>query len=220
MKTCSKCKKNKNYSDFNKQSSSKDGYGSWCKQCQKDGYKSKKIYKFPPKEKDGKIYCTQCKMYLDSLAFPKTKKSWCKACQKEYDQKKIDLKRSMPRKMQGTKIHCRKCEQYLPKSSFWSNNTYCKECTILVGHIGNLKKYGLTRDDYVDMEKSQNGVCKICGESEKYNKRLSVDHDHSCCSGPTSCGKCIRGLLCSTCNKVLGQVNDDKVLLQKMIDYL
>ena len=126
----------------------------------------------------------------------------------------------MPRKMQGTKIHCRKCEQYLPKSSFWSKNTYCKECTVLVGHIGNLKKYNLTRDDYVDMEKSQNGVCKICGEPERYKNRLSVDHDHSCCPGITSCGKCIRGLLCSNCNRVLGQVNDSKVLLQKMIDYL
>lgn len=144
----------------------------------------------------------------------------CKPCVREYDQNEADLTRVMPRKMQGTKIHCRKCEQYLPKSSFWSKNTYCKECTVLVGHIGNLKKYGLTRDDYVDMEKSQNGVCKICGEPEKYNKRLSVDHDHSCCSGAGSCGKCIRGLLCSVCNKVLGQVNDDKVLLQKMIDYL
>jgi hypothetical protein len=70
------------------------------------------------------------------------------------------------------------------------------------------------------MEKSQNGVCKICGEPEKYKNRLSVDHDHSCCPGITSCGKCIRGLLCSNCNRVLGQVNDDKGLLQKMIDYL
>lgn len=220
MKTCSNCKKNKNYSDFNKQSTSKDNYGSWCRQCQKDSYKAKKVYKFPPKEKNGQLYCTQCHTYLDLDLFNERNKSWCKKCQKEYDQIKIDAKRVMARKKQGDLVHCRYCEQYLPKSSFWSQNTYCKTCQPLIGHIGNLKKYGLTRDDYVNLEKSQNGVCKICGESEKYNKRLSVDHDHSCCPGAGSCGKCIRGLLCSTCNKVLGQVNDNTKTLKAMIEYL
>lgn len=173
-----------------------------------------------------KKQCTKCKSLKLFSEFHKFTKSpdgykhFCKVCVREYDQDEGDLTRVMPRKMQGTKIHCRKCEKYLPKSSFWSNNTYCKECTVLVGHLGNLKKYGLTRDDYVDLEKSQNGVCKICGEKEKFKKRLSIDHDHGCCSGPTSCGKCIRGLLCSSCNRVLGQVKDSKVLLQKMIDYL
>jgi len=173
-----------------------------------------------------KKQCTKCKnfkIFSDFLKFAKSPdgyKHFCKACVREYDLVENDTKRVMPRKMQGTKIHCRKCEQYLPKSFFWSKNTYCKECTVLVGHIGNLKKYNLTRDDYVNLEKSQNGVCKICGKPEKYKNRLSVDHDHSCCPGSNSCGKCIRGLLCSNCNRVLGQVNDDKVLLQKMIDYL
>ena len=170
--------------------------------------------------------CTMCKNFKNFSEFHKFKKSpdgykhFCKECVREYDQVRIDKIRVMPRKQKGNLIHCRYCEQYLPKSSFWSKNTYCKTCQPLIGHIGNLKKYGLTRDDYVDLEKSQNGLCKICGEKEKYNKRLSVDHDHTCCPGATSCGKCIRGLLCSRCNKVLGQLNDNKILLQKMIDYL
>jgi hypothetical protein len=170
--------------------------------------------------------CTQCKEIKIFSEFHKFAKSpdgykhFCKLCVKEYDLKNNDPKRVMPRKKQGDMIHCRYCEQYLPKSNFWSNNTYCKTCIPVIGHMGNLKRYGLTRDDYVDLEKSQNGVCKICGEVEKYNKRLSIDHDHSCCFGPKSCGKCIRGLLCSRCNKVLGQLNDNKVLLKKMIEYL
>jgi hypothetical protein len=173
-----------------------------------------------------KKQCTQCKNFKSFSEFHKFAKSpdghkhFCKACVREYDLAEDDPKRAMPRKIQGTKIHCRYCEQYLPKSSFWSNNTYCRVCQPLIGHIGNLKRYGLTRDDYVNLEKSQNGVCKICGEPERFNKRLSVDHDHSCCPGSGSCGKCIRGLLCSICNKVLGQVKDNKSILQKMIDYL
>jgi hypothetical protein len=173
-----------------------------------------------------KKQCTKCKNFKSFSEFHKFAKSpdghkhFCKACVREYDLAEDDPKRAMPRKMQGTKIHCRYCEQYLPKSSFWSNNTYCRTCQQLIGHIGNLKRYGLTRDDYVTLEKSQNGVCKICGEPEKHKKRLSVDHDHSCCPGSGSCGKCIRGLLCFKCNKVLGQINDNKNILQKMIDYL
>ena len=170
--------------------------------------------------------CSKCGITKNYSEFHKMNKSSdgykyeCKPCVKEYDLIKNDSTRKMPRKMQGTKIHCRKCERYLDQSAFWYKNTYCRECSVLIGHTANLKRFGLTVEDYINLEISQNGVCKICGESEKYNKRLSVDHDHSCCSGPTSCGKCIRGLLCSTCNKVLGQVKDSKVLLQKMIDYL
>jgi hypothetical protein len=175
---------------------------------------------------NGLKQCTNCQEYKEASDFHKYAKAqdglkpWCKVCVREYDMTEDDPKRVMPRKMQGTDRHCRYCEQYLPQSSFWSNNTYCRECTVALGHINNLKNYGLTRDDYVDMEKSQNGVCKICGETEKHNKRLSVDHDHSCCYGIKSCGKCIRGLLCSRCNRGLGIVNDDIKLLQNMIEYL
>ena len=178
--------------------------------------------------------CTRCKnfkLFSDFHKFAKSPdgyKHFCKLCVREIDLARNELKLVMPRKKSGDLIHCRKCEQYLTIDQFpklrkngkYVTYTYCKSCDNLIGHLGNLKNYGLTRDDYVDMEKSQNGVCKICGEAEKHKNRLSVDHDHSCCSGIKSCGKCIRGLLCSNCNRVLGQVKDNKVLLQKMIDYL
>lgn len=170
--------------------------------------------------------CTKCKSFKNFSEFHKYAKSpdgykhFCKICVREFDLARNEAKLVMPRKTQGDLIHCRYCEQYLPKSSFWSKNTYCKPCMVLMGHTQNLKRYGLTRDDYVNLEKSQKGVCKICGEAEKLKKRLSVDHDHKCCPGTGSCGKCIRGLLCFKCNAILGQAQDNIELFKSMIEYL
>jgi hypothetical protein len=83
-----------------------------------------------------------------------------------------------------------------------------------------LKKYGMIIDDYIDLMKKQNGVCAICKREDESGKRLSVDHDHSCCAGVSSCGKCIRGLLCSRCNRTLGMVEDNVDYLNSMIEYL
>ena len=65
-------------------------------------------------------------------------------------------------------------------------------------------KYGITIADYEALLKSQNGGCAICGKAPSADRRLSVDHDHSCCSGRRTCGGCLRGLLCTTCNSWLG----------------
>jgi len=87
-----------------------------------------------------------------------------------------------------------------------------------------LKRYfGITVDDYYDMVKKQGNRCAICGKNETsqaYNrfknkktiKRLSVDHDHD--TGH------IRGLLCSRCNSMLGNVYDDPKILKKCVEYI
>jgi hypothetical protein len=170
--------------------------------------------------------CTKCgitKSYSEFHKFSKSKdghKTQCKTCTREYDLLEDDTKRKMPRKKNGTLIHCRKCERYLEPSSFWNKLTYCRECSKTIGHAGNLKRFGLTVEDYIDLEKSQNGVCKICNLPEENRKRLCVDHDHSCCADYSSCGKCIRGLICFKCNTALGMVQDNPEILKAMIDYL
>jgi hypothetical protein len=49
----------------------------------------------------------------------------------------------------------------------------------------------------------QNGHCALCPKTPDH-RRLCFDHDHSCCPGRTTCGKCVRGLLCAYCNVKLG----------------
>ena len=81
-----------------------------------------------------------------------------------------------------------------------------------------IKRYGITLDIYEKMVEERGGRCDICGKVPE--KRLHVDHDHSCCPGRRSCGKCIRGLLCSRCNLALGGFDDSIELLQSALIYL
>lgn len=85
-----------------------------------------------------------------------------------------------------------------------------------------LAVYGLTPESYDAMMTAQNGVCAICGleEMKHHSKFLKIDHDRSCCSGHRSCGKCVRGLLCSNCNRGLGMFADDPRTLRAAIEYL
>jgi hypothetical protein len=70
------------------------------------------------------------------------------------------------------------------------------------------RTYGMTSDDYDSLLASQGGVCARCGTDDPRDKhnRFHVDHDHACCAGEKSCGKCVRGLLCSFCNTQLGAI--------------
>jgi hypothetical protein len=82
------------------------------------------------------------------------------------------------------------------------------------------KTYGLGEHDYGTLYEAQNGTCFICQRANGATRKLSVDHDHKCCSGPTSCGACVRGLLCRPCNDLLGHCRDDWHMLARAIRYL
>lgn len=74
-------------------------------------------------------------------------------------------------------------------------------------------KRGLTLDHYNEILERQGGRCAICkSEDPIKGKFFHVDHDHS--SGR------IRGLLCMNCNTGLGQLKDNKAILEAAILYL
>lgn len=74
-------------------------------------------------------------------------------------------------------------------------------------------KYGLSLEEYQTM--IDNG-CEVCGSHTK----LHIDHDHTCCKGQNTCGKCVRGVLCNRHNVALGMVNDSTEELERLIGYL
>ena len=83
------------------------------------------------------------------------------------------------------------------------------------------KRYGITKEQYDILRAKQNYCCSICLKNEKdvpkgfaktHETALHVDHDHDT-------GK-IRGLLCTSCNTMLGQAHDDCEVLKRAIDYL
>lgn len=81
------------------------------------------------------------------------------------------------------------------------------------------RRHGLPRGTYRRMLGEQCGGCKVCGNPPGV-RRLAFDHDHACCPGPYSCGQCVRALLCSRCNVLLGQSEEDPALLRQLADYL
>ena len=84
----------------------------------------------------------------------------------------------------------------------------------------SLRQHGITLEQYNEMIESQHGLCASCGNPEPTEKRLQVDHDHDCCPGTFSCGQCIRALVCSRCNKTMGDAHDSIVVLRQCIAYL
>lgn len=80
--------------------------------------------------------------------------------------------------------------------------------------------YGITEEQYQALYESQGRCCAICQRAKGTSKRLAVDHDHACCVGPKSCGKCVRGLVCGPCNDVLAHLRDDARAFQRGVNYL
>lgn len=78
------------------------------------------------------------------------------------------------------------------------------------------KTYGLQPGDYNRLLTAQGGVCATCGPRTGRNgsggRRLAVDHNHA--TGE------VRGLLCSTCNRSIGDQHDDPDTFQRIADYL
>ena len=77
----------------------------------------------------------------------------------------------------------------------------------------NLGRYGITESEYQKIFLQQNKECAICKTTDfGKHKKPFVDHDHITLS--------IRGLLCNSCNSLLGHAKDSPQILERAIAYL
>lgn len=134
MKTCTKCRETKDFSEFHKNKSRKDGYNSHCKECVKKHYLDLKqnqtlqlkreIYrtvKIENKilEKDCKKLCGRCKDIFNINEL--SDNGICKKCQNEYSKQyqkteKGKIKLSEYRKTDKSKEYTKKYQKEYAKT--------------------------------------------------------------------------------------------------------
>lgn len=78
--------------------------------------------------------------------------------------------------------------------------------------------FGITLEEWNEMIIEQTGRCYLC--EDPLTGQIDVDHNHKCCPGRRSCGRCIRGLACRWCNQGLGQFRDDPERMRRAADAL
>ena len=146
----------------------------------------------------------------------------CLSCTEE---KPLDLFHNNKSKKDGKSPYCKDCsatyqKEYRKnnpeKSSFYKRNTDSAKNR----EYQYLYKHGISREEFLKVLEEQGG-CKICGiDILALNEKWYVDHDHNCCKQNTSCNKCQRGILCRSCNLMLGYAKDNVDTLQKAVSYL
>ncbi|MET8475250.1 endonuclease domain-containing protein [Streptomyces sp. NPDC006422] len=99
---------------------------------------------------------------------------------------------------------CLACGEIKPVEDFSTDQVsgypraYCKVCN---AERVRLSHYNIDRDFLDRLWGYQKERCAICESADVGSRRaLHIDHDHACCKGRRSCGMCVRGLVCSSCN--------------------
>lgn len=203
MKTCNKCKQEKEIELF--EITNQGTKSSTCKLCRNirkaeirkekaiaSGRKPRRTFYERSKDiESGKQWCPSCNTLLELGKFVKLH--------------------------EGTAVYCLLCANNRSKLRTKEERAeyYSKRKTIVRNSI--LKsKFGINKEQYREILVRQRNKCAICGKVNQENsidgKSFAVDHDHKT-------GK-IRGLLCTRCNPGLGFFNDDTKLLRKAINYL
>lgn len=117
---------------------------------------------------------------------------------------------------------CRKCDITKPESDFYVGHRQCKKCHNTVPNTPERQRkrrlihvkrtYNLTEEQLIAL----GSECRICGATDD----LCVDHDHRCCPGEKSCGKCVRFILCRRHNTMIARANDNPAILRRAADLL
>ena len=126
--------------------------------------------------------------------------------------------RKKTRKFTIHEKYCPCCKDWLPLEEFADEPTnlpsgkrgFCFICDAA-------RRHHITKKNFLDMVDRQNNKCAIIGCDRQ---ATHIDHNHKCCPGKHSCGKCIRGVLCAQHNTGLGGFLDDPFTLRSAACYI
>jgi len=161
--------------------------------------------------------CTRCKEVKSLGLFSKNKRTpdgykyVCKTCISS------DYFKNQDKEKAKRKAHYNgKKSEYIERSYNWREQNPEKR-QLSEKKRSLKKKYGLEWATYINMMEAQDGRCAICNtplsvHANEHFPSACVDHCHKT-------GK-IRGLLCYSCNLVLGYARDDVAILESAKAYL
>lgn len=220
-KTCTKCGCTKPLDEFHRFANARDGHRAECKTCALE--RAKANYKHTPKHP--KAMSAECRHCGEPFQYERTTGPLRVHCSEQCRYaageaaKRARAKASIRACACGStdvqrvgKPVCPACRKD-PRDN--ENNRARERARIL-------RLYNISQADYDRMAKEQGDRCAICatdtpgGRGESW----SIDHDHACCGGKGSCGRCVRGLLCSACNLFIGYAGDDPNRLRSAAAYL
>ena len=168
----------------------------------------------------------------------------CRPCElSRYRDKAHALAALRPPKPVRTEKRCPKCGETKPVSEFGPTKSRglrarCRSCHNEDGreydHANAIavrarkraqkykKRFNLTLDQVDTLWASVDYRCEACGihKDETHNKALVIDHDHNCCPTEVTCGKCVRGILCTRCNVGLGALGDSRERVRGLLQYI
>jgi hypothetical protein len=135
-----------------------------------------------------------------------SKVRWCPNC------KKIKLREEFHNakgKLDGKQAYCKPCQHKVRTKNIKEYRRKNREA-----HLRD--RHGISEEEYLEILKFQNGKCAICGKTEGRGvwstKNLFIDHCHKT--------RRIRGLLCDSCNRGIGLLQENPDLLRAAADYL
>lgn len=147
------------------------------------------------------------KLVIKEKRHPKAKTKHGRTAKDEYLTSEALEKREIAEIAARTDLICSFCNENPTKASKITGEVQpCKRCK---NRKAYLVKYGLSLRDYTNMLNYQQGRCAICDETMV---KVNVDHCHELTH--------VRGLLCSSCNFLLGAAQDNEQILKNALKYL
>lgn len=202
---CTKCEQTKPFTEFSKSPTGRNGLKSSCKSC--DAARHRTLHPPQPRKPNP---VRRPPIEPESIRT-------CTRCREEKPHSEFSLSRAATATSNAVyRSQCKTCQAEQARS-WYANNLERAQENRRRFNLSNI--YGMTVAEYDAILAKQGNVCAICGNGEpgahgrtRKQFRLSVDHCHDT-------GR-VRGLLCQRCNRAIGLLGDDPVVLRKAITYL